>query len=78
MTIIITSWLKMAPEISKKGDHDSPTVTISTDVGTLLGIVDGSVNGMQPSCPKKLRATGNVDSRSKNECALPLKAVIIP
>ena len=57
----------------QKGDHDSPTVTISTDVGTLLGIVDGSVNGMQAFMSKKLRATGNVILAQKMNALFPLK-----
>lgn len=56
----------------QKGDHDTPTVTISTDVGTLLGIVDGSINGMQAFMSKKLKATGNVMLAQKMSTLFPL------
>ena len=42
------------------GDHDSPTVTLKTDVATLAGISDGSINGMQAFMTGKLKASGNV------------------
>lgn len=57
----------------QKGDHDAPTVTIMTDIATLLGIVDGSVNGMQAFVSKKLQATGNVILAQKMDALFPLK-----
>lgn len=56
----------------QQGDHDAPTVTISTDVPTLVGIVDGSINGMQAFMSKKLKATGNVILAQKMSALFPI------
>ncbi|NND82551.1 MAG: SCP2 sterol-binding domain-containing protein [Gammaproteobacteria bacterium] len=56
----------------QKGDHDSPTVTISTDVATLVGTVDGSVNGMQAFMSGKLKASGNVILAQKMQALFPI------
>ena len=56
----------------QQGDHESPTVTISSDVGTFMGIVDGSVNGMQAFMSGKLKATGNVILAQKMNTLFPI------
>lgn len=56
----------------QKGNHESPTVTISTDVGTLIGIADGSINGMQAFMSKKLKASGNVILAQKISALFPI------
>jgi len=56
----------------QQGDHDSPTVTISSDVATFMGIVDGSVNGMQAFMSGKLKATGNVILAQKMQTLFPI------
>ena len=56
----------------QQGTHDSPSVTISTDVATLVGIVDGSVNGMQAFMSGKLKASGNVILAQKMQTLFPI------
>ena len=56
----------------QQGDHDAPTVTISSDVATFMGIVDGSVNGMQAFMSGKLKATGNVILAQKMQTLFPI------
>ena len=56
----------------QQGDHDSPSVTISSDVATFMGIVDGSINGMQAFMSGKLKATGNVILAQKMNTLFPI------
>ena len=56
----------------QQGTHDAPTVTISSDVATFMGIVDGSVNGMQAFMSGKLKATGNVILAQKMQTLFPI------
>lgn len=56
----------------QQGDHDAPTVTIASDVATFMGIVDGSVNGMQAFMSGKLKATGNVILAQKMQTLFPI------
>lgn len=60
----------------QQGDHDSPTVTISTDIGTLVGTSNGSINGMQAFMSGKLKATGNVILAQKMQALFPIPAQI--
>lgn len=57
----------------QQGDHDAPTVTIATDVATLLGTANGSINGMQAFMSGKLKATGNVILAQKMQALFPLE-----
>ena len=54
------------------GTHDAPTVTITTDVGTLLGTIDGSVNGMSAFMSGQLKAQGNVILAQKLNTLFPI------
>lgn len=56
----------------QQGDHDAPTVTITTDVETLLGTSNGSINGMQAFMSGKLKATGNIILAQKMQALFPL------
>ena len=56
----------------QQGDHDSPTVTISTDIATFVGTSDGTVNGMQAFMSGKLKATGNVILAQKMTALFPI------
>lgn len=58
----------------QQGDHDSPTVTISTDIDTLVGTSNGSINGMQAFMSGKLKATGNVILAQKMQALFPIPA----
>lgn len=44
----------------QQGNHESPSVTIASDSATFLGIIDGSINGMQTFMSGKLKVTGNI------------------
>ena len=54
-----------------QGDHASPTVTLSCDLATFIGIADGSINGMQAFITGKLKATGNVILAQKMQTLFP-------
>lgn len=43
-----------------QGEHDDPSVTLSTDSATLKGVMNGEINGMQAFMSGKLKASGNV------------------
>lgn len=43
-----------------EGEHDDPSVTLSTDSATLRGVMSGDINGMQAFMSGKLKASGNV------------------
>lgn len=43
-----------------EGEHDAPSVSLTTDVDTLKGIMNGDINGMSAFMSGKLKATGNV------------------
>ncbi|NRA53189.1 MAG: SCP2 sterol-binding domain-containing protein [Gammaproteobacteria bacterium] len=42
------------------GEHDDPSVTLSLANKTLIGLLDGSVNGMTAFMMGKIKATGNM------------------
>ncbi|MDF9434362.1 MULTISPECIES: SCP2 sterol-binding domain-containing protein [Chromohalobacter] len=42
------------------GEHDDPSVSLTTDTETLKGVMNGEINGMQAFMSGKLKATGNV------------------
>lgn len=44
----------------QEGEHDDPSVTLSTSTETLKGIMNGDINGMTAFMTGKLKATGNV------------------
>ncbi|WP_447553066.1 SCP2 sterol-binding domain-containing protein [Vreelandella sp. EE22] len=44
----------------QQGEHDDPSVTLSTSTETLKGIMNGEINGMTAFMTGKLKATGNV------------------
>ncbi len=56
----------------QKGDHEAPTVTVSTDTSTLLGVVSGTVNGMQAFMTGKLKAKGNMMLAQKLNALFPM------
>lgn len=56
----------------QQGDHDTPTVTVSTDTATLLGVVSGTVNGMQAFMTGKLKAKGNMMLAQKLNALFPI------
>jgi len=56
----------------QQGDHDDPTVTISSDIATFLGVSDGSINGMSAFMSGKLKATGNVMLAQKMTALFPI------
>ncbi|WP_101756642.1 SCP2 sterol-binding domain-containing protein [Oceanicoccus sp. KOV_DT_Chl] len=43
-----------------KGSYDAPSVTVTTSLPVLVGVLDGSVNGMQAFMTGKVKAKGNV------------------
>ncbi|MFC3293474.1 SCP2 sterol-binding domain-containing protein [Modicisalibacter luteus] len=43
-----------------QGEHDDPSVTLSTDSSTLKGVMNGDINGMQAFMSGKLKASGNL------------------
>ncbi|WP_158773644.1 SCP2 sterol-binding domain-containing protein [Cobetia sp. L2A1] len=43
-----------------EGEHDDPSVTLSTDSETLKGVMKGEVDGMQAFMTGRLKATGNI------------------
>ncbi|MBZ9556894.1 MULTISPECIES: SCP2 sterol-binding domain-containing protein [Modicisalibacter] len=44
----------------QQGEHDDPSVTLSTDSATLKGVLKGELNGMQAFMSGRLKASGNV------------------
>ncbi|MEC9483342.1 MAG: SCP2 sterol-binding domain-containing protein [Halomonas sp.] len=42
------------------GEHDDPSVSLSTDTATLKGVMSGEVNGMQAFMSGRLKASGNL------------------
>lgn len=44
----------------QEGEHDDPSVSLSTSTETLKGIMNGDINGMTAFMTGKLKATGNV------------------
>lgn len=44
----------------QQGEHDDPSVTLSTSTETLKGIMSGEINGMTAFMTGKLKATGNI------------------
>ena len=55
----------------QQGEHDAPSVTLSTDSATFLGISDGSINGMQAFMGGKLKAKGNMMLAQKMSALFP-------
>ncbi|WP_277810628.1 SCP2 sterol-binding domain-containing protein [Chromohalobacter canadensis] len=49
----------------QQGEHDDPSVSLTTDTETLKGVMSGEINGMQAFMSGKLKATGNVMLASK-------------
>lgn len=43
-----------------QGEHDDPSVTLTTDSATLKGVMNGDINGMQAFMSGKLKASGNL------------------
>ena len=44
----------------EEGEHDAPSVTLATDQDTLLGIVNGEINGMQAFMMGKIKFSGDM------------------
>ena len=44
----------------QSGEHDDPSVSLSTDSGTLKGVLSGELNGMQAFMSGRLKASGNL------------------
>lgn len=42
------------------GEHDDPSVSLSTDSDTLKGVLSGELNGMQAFMSGRLKASGNL------------------
>ena len=55
-----------------KGEHDAPSVTITTDLGTFMGVIGGTVNGMQAFMTGKLKAKGNMMLAQKMNALFPM------
>jgi putative sterol carrier protein len=47
------------------GNHQQPSVTLTTDSETLNGIIQGQTNGMEAFMAGKLRAEGDLDLATK-------------
>ncbi|MFI0471360.1 SCP2 sterol-binding domain-containing protein [Halomonas sp. HMF6819] len=43
-----------------EGEHDDPSVTLTTSTETLRGIMSGDISGMSAFMSGKLKASGNV------------------
>ncbi|WP_280545789.1 MULTISPECIES: SCP2 sterol-binding domain-containing protein [unclassified Halomonas] len=43
-----------------EGEHDDPSVSLSMSRETLMGVMNGEINGMNAFMTGKLKATGNV------------------
>lgn len=43
-----------------QGEHDDPSVALTTDSATLKGVMNGDINGMQAFMSGKLKASGNL------------------
>lgn len=44
----------------QEGEHEAPSVSLSTSSDTLKGIMTGEVNGMTAFMTGKVKATGNI------------------
>ncbi|TFH86850.1 SCP2 sterol-binding domain-containing protein [Billgrantia azerbaijanica] len=42
------------------GEHDAPSVTLTTSTDTLKGVMSGEINGMSAFMTGRLKATGNI------------------
>ncbi|AOM01529.1 SCP2 sterol-binding domain-containing protein [Cobetia marina] len=56
-----------------EGEHDDPSVTLSTDSDTLKGVMKGEVDGMQAFMTGRLKATGNIMLATKLTSLFPNK-----
>jgi len=44
----------------QSGEHDDPSVTLSTDSATLKDVMSGELSGMQAFMSGRLKASGNI------------------
>ncbi|SHF73393.1 SCP-2 sterol transfer family protein [Modicisalibacter ilicicola DSM 19980] len=54
-----------------QGEHDDPSVTLTTDSATLKGIMNGEIDGMHAFMSGKLKATGNLMLATKLNTLFP-------